>query len=473
MNRREFVQTLGLGMVTGLTINPSLQAQSTTSRLPNIIYILADDLGYGDLGCYGQQKIKTPNLDQMARDGMRFTNHYAGSTVCAPSRCSLMTGYHTGHTFIRGNKEIQPEGQYPIPGETKTLAKLMKQAGYVTGCIGKWGLGSPGSEGDPLKQGFDFFYGYNCQRHAHSYYPEYLWRNDRKVSLKGNENGQKNTYSHDLLAREALNFMLANSNRPFFLYLPFTIPHAEIQVPEDSYRDYEGAFPEKPFINKSGGGYDTQMNPRATMAGMITRMDRDIGKIFDLLKRLDLDENTLVIFTSDNGPHKEGGIGEVDFFASNGPFKGAKRDLYEGGIRVPMIARWPGTIKAGTVSDYVSAFWDVLPTLAELGGIEAPAGIDGISFLPTLMGKSQPGHPYLYWEFHEMGGRQAVRMDNWKGIRQDVFSKPESPIELYDLKDDPGETENVAADHPQVVQKIDRIMAEAHVESSIFPFRKK
>jgi arylsulfatase A-like enzyme len=424
---------------------------------PNIIFILADDLGYGDPGCYGQKTIQTPNIDKMAAEGMRFTDHYAGSTVCAPSRCCLMTGLHSGHAWVRGNALV------PLRPSDVTVAELLKQAGYTTGIIGKWGLGEPETTGIPNKQGFDYWFGYLNQRHAHNYYPSYLWRNEEQFPLKNEVNhvigGWDRTpggvatnrveYSHDLFAADALRFVEQNRDRPFFLYLALTIPHANneagnkgMEVPSfGPYADKDWPEPQK--------GH----------AAMITGMDRDIGRLMAKLKTLGLHEQTLVMFSSDNGPHKEGG-GDPAFFNASGPLRGYKRALYEGGIRVPMIARWPGRIEAGSTSDHVSAFWDFLPTCCELIGINAPDRIDGISMLPTLLGRSgqQKKHEYLYWEFHEQGKKQAIRMGRWKGVRLNAAKKPDGPIELYDLQSDLGEKNNVAGQHPQVVTKIEGYM---------------
>ncbi len=476
LDRREFVRRTGLGaagigvagsVLSGLTASQLSACGHSRRRRPNIIFIMADDLGYGDLGCYGQEKVHTPHIDRLAAEGMRFTDHYAGSTVCAPSRCSLMTGFHTGHTYIRGNKAVQPEGQHPIPAESVTVARLLREAGYVTGAAGKWGLGPPGSEGDPINQGFDWFYGYNCQREAHFYYPEHLWENDSRIVLEGNLDGGRETFSHDLIAEKTLEFIRRNSDHPFFLYVPFTIPHAEIVVPEDSLAEYRGTFPETPYIGSHYGSHET---PRAAFAGMVTRMDRDVGRIRTLLEKLGIAGDTLIIFTSDNGPHLEGGH-DPRFFGSSGPLRGFKRDLYEGGIRVPMVAWWPGTITAGTESAHVSAFWDFLPTACELAGIEPPAETDGISYLPELLGRGgQSEHDHLYWEFHEQGRKQAVRMGEWKGVRLNVRLDPDGPIELYDLGTDLAEEHDVAADHPAIVREVRRIMAEAHTPSELFPF---
>jgi len=475
LDRRGFVRKTGLGAaglsmagtaLSCLSLSQLTGCGSRPGRKPNIIFIMADDLGYGDLGCYGQEKVRTPHIDRLAAEGMRFTDHYAGSTVCAPSRCSLMTGLHTGHTYIRGNLAVQPEGQHPIPADSVTVARLLQGAGYVTGATGKWGLGPPGSEGDPINQGFDYFYGYNCQRQAHFYYPEHLWENDRKIILEGNREGRQETFSHDLIAGKTLEFIRRNSDRPFFLYVPYTIPHAEIVVPEDSLAEYRGTFPETPYVGSHYGSHET---PRAAFAGMVTRMDRDVGRIRALLEELGIAEDTLIIFTSDNGPHLEGGH-DPRFFGSSGPLRGFKRDLYEGGIRVPMVAWWPGTITAGTLSDHPSTFWDFLPTACDIAGIDPPTEGDGISYLPELLGgRGQPEHEYLYWEFHEQGRKQAVRMGQWKGVRLNVRRDPDGPIELYDLSTDIAEERDVAAEHPEVVHQIRRIMAEAHTPSELFP----
>jgi arylsulfatase len=438
---------------------------------PNVIFILADDLGYADLGCYGQKKIRTPRLDRLAAEGLRFTQYYAGNAVCAPSRCVLMTGLHSGHAVVRNNSEVKPEGQHPMPAGTVTIARLLKGHGYVTGAAGKWGLGPPGSTGDPLKQGFDLFFGYNCQRHAHNHYPTYLWRNDRKVEIKGNPGGATGKqHSHDLFEAEALRFIERNKDRPFFLYLPFTIPHVALQVPDDSLAEYKGKWDDPPY--KGGKGYLPHPHPRAAYAAMITRMDRSVGRILDLLKKLNLDERTVVFFSSDNGP-VHGGVGGSDsaFFASAGPLRGLKGSLYEGGIRVPFLARWPGHIKPGTVSDLPCAAYDVLPTLCELTGARAPKDSDGISLVPTLLGKpGQKKHAFLYWEFPGYGGQQAVRLGDWKGVRQEL-RKGRTAIQLYNLARDIGERDDVAGRHPDVVRRIERIMADSHRPSAAFPLQ--
>ncbi|MDB2314692.1 arylsulfatase [Flavobacteriaceae bacterium] len=451
------------------------------SKPPNIIYILADDLGYGDIGVYGQTLFETPNLDRLAKGGMQFLQHYSGSTVCAPSRSALMTGQHTGHTFIRGNSErgftLENEGQYPLASEELTIAEALKEAGYRTAAFGKWGLGYPGSEGAPNSQGFDQFYGYNCQRVAHNYYPTHLWDNQLKEDLKGNNGNTAQTYAPELIHQKALSFLEENKDAPFFMFYPSVIPHAELVAPEEYMVKYRGKFlPEKKHVNakkKDGysvSGYNSQVESHAAFAAMVNILDDQVGEIMDKVHELGIAENTLIIFTSDNGPHKEGGA-DPDYFDSNGPLKGYKRDLYEGGIRVPMMAYWPSKIQPGSTSNHPSAFWDFFPTAIEIAGVKKEfAGIDGISFLPTLVGKEQKSHPYLYWEFLERGGRQAVLMNQWKGIRLNMAKNPDAPIELYRLTDDIGEENNLAQEYPQIVKKMDRLMKEAHVNSEIFSF---
>jgi arylsulfatase len=449
------------------------QAADPPAR-PNVIFILADDLGRGELGCYGQKKIRTPRIDRMAAQGLRFTQAYAGSPVCAPSRCALLTGKHGGHAWVRDNREIQPEGQLPIPDREITLAELFKRQGYATAAIGKWGLGPPGSEGDPIRQGFDLFFGYNCQRHAHNHYPRYLWRNDRRVTLAGNDGGRTGKqYSHDLFEAEALRFLREHRDRPFFLYLPFTVPHLAIQVPEDSLAEYRGKWDDPPYDGKKG--YLPHPAPRAGYAAMVSRLDRSVGRILDLLKELGLDERTLVLFSSDNGP-TDPGAGGTDsvFFESAGCFRGWKGDVYEGGIRTPLIARWPGRIKPGTVTDHVCYFPDVMPTLMEVIGAadKVPKGLDGVSFAPTLLGRPerQRQHEYLFWEFNGYGGQQAVRLGDWKGVRRNML-KGNKTVELYNLKEDVSERHNVAGRHPEVVRRIEAIMSSAHTPSKLFPIK--
>ena len=445
-------------------------ANTRAATPPNIIFILADDLGYGDLGCYGQEKIRTPNLDRMAAEGMRFTQFYTGSTVCAPSRCVLMTGLDTGHCLIRGNG-FRGDAQPPLRPQDMTVAKLLKQAGYATALIGKWGLGEAGSSGVPTRQGFDYFFGYLHHQHAHNYYPSFLWRNEERVSLKNEVPGEgefgqgwatkKVEYSHDLFAEEALAWLQQHKDKPFFLYLAFTIPHANnegmraIKIGQE-VPDY-GIYRDKDWPDPSKG-----------YAAMITRMDADIGRLFDRLKQLGLDENTLVLFSSDNGPHKEGG-NPPSFFASNGPLRGLKRDLYEGGIRVPLLARWPGHIRAGAVSDHVAYFGDFLATAAELAGLTPPDGLNSISFAPTLLGQGekQKTHDYLYWGFHEGGFKQAVRAGDWKAVRLGVGK----PLELFHLTTDPGEQTDQAAQHPDIVAKMEDILRNARTDSPDWPIQ--
>lgn len=462
----------GLAQLAGIT---------AFAQKPNIIYILADDLGYGDVGCYGQKRFRTPNLDRMASEGMRFTQHYAGTTVCAPSRCSLMTGLTTGHTPIRGNKSVGEEGQWPLPAQSLTIAEMLRNAGYVTGAFGKWGLGATGNDGDPNSQGFDKFFGYKCQSLAHNYYPGHLWDNQEKIILKGNSGSKFEEYAPDLIHRQALSFIEQNKNRPFFLYYPTTIPHAELLLPENYLAKFRGKLlPEKSYKGTDPGGkgfregpYGSQPESHAAFAAMVTLLDEKVGEIFARLKELGLDKNTIVLFSSDNGPHKEGGA-DPDYFDSNGPFKGYKRDLYEGGIREPMIAWWPGKIAQGSVSEHISAFWDVMPTLADIAGIQTPQDIDGISFLPTLLNRpGQKKHETLYWEFHELDGRQAIRKNNWKLVRYQVFIPAKTTTELYDLSKDPGEENNIAAGHPEVVAGLLKEMAASRVSSDVFQFRAK
>jgi arylsulfatase len=369
---------------------------------------------------------------------------------------------------VRDNRTYGVEGQTPLPAATVTIAKLLQSAGYATGAMGKWGLGGPGTEGDPNKQGFDLFYGFNCQGHAHNHYPFYLWRNDQRVALPGNDGTWKGRqYSHDLFEKEALDFIQKNKERPFFLYVPFTVPHVAIQVPEDSmepYKDWE----EKPYWGEKG--YLPHPRPRAGHAGMITRMDRSVGRILDLVAKLGLDDNTIVIFSSDNGSIDEAGGHDLAFFQGNGPLRGQKGQLYEGGIRIPFIARWPGKIKPGTTSDAQIAFWDVLPTLCDVARIHKPEAIDGVSFASNLLGGAAPTREFLYWEFPSYGGQQAVRMGKWKAIRTDL-AKGTAPIQLYDLEADLGETRDIAAENRDVVAKIEKILADNHRRSELFPIK--
>ncbi len=460
-----------------LTVAIKCVAQIPTR--PNIVLIVADDLGYGDVGFNGQKLIKTPNIDRLAADGLRFNQFYAGTTVCAPSRSALMTGQHTGHTFIRGNKGMIPEGQQPIADSVTTLAEMLKKTGYTTAAFGKWGLGPVGSEGDPNRQGFDHFYGYNCQSLAHRYYPEHLWKNDQKVVLTENASLTRNqTYAPDVIQKQALDFInTRNSRQPFFLFLPYILPHAELLVPDDSlFRQYKGKFPEKPFTGKdygsnaTGDGYTSQPYPHATFAAMVARLDRYVGQVLDQLRAKGLDKNTLVIFSSDNGPHIEGGA-DPTFFNSGGGLRGVKRDLYEGGIRVPFVARWTGVIKPNTQSNYIGAFWDLLPTFAKLAGTKSVTKGDGLSIVPSLTGKgSQKTHDYLYWEFHEGGGKQAVRQGNWKAVRLNVNAPGNTKMELYDLSNDLAEKQDLSTRYPAKIRELSALMDRSHVPSALFPF---
>ncbi|UZD22663.1 arylsulfatase [Algoriphagus halophytocola] len=473
---------LNILVALGFLIFGCSSDKSETPESPaytNIIFILADDLGYGDLGFLGQEYIATPNIDRLAAEGMFFTNHYSGATVCAPSRSALITGLHTGHTPIRGNREVKPEGQYPMPDSIPSLARVMAEAGYQTGAFGKWGLGFIGTSGDPSNQGFQDFYGYNCQRYAHRYYPAHLWHNDEKIILEGNDWTEKAVYAPDLIQKETLSFIDQNRDKPFFLFMPIVMPHAELAAPDDEiYQKYRSKFAEeKPYKGNAGSAYGPDMNisayqphdyPHAAFAAMVERIDVYVGEVLDKLEEQGLAENTLIVFASDNGAHREGGA-DPDFFDSNGPFRGHKRDLYEGGIRTPMIAWWPGKVKAGSSNNHISAFWDLLPTFAEIGGADVPDDIDGISFLPTLLGEgNQPEHEYLYWEFHEQGGKQAVRQGKWKAVKLQVFGKGERRTELYDLAADPGEENNIAAEHPAKVKELEALMQTAHSPNPVF-----
>lgn len=468
-------------------------------RLPNVVFLLADDLGYGDLGSYGQMRIRTPRLDELARQGMRFTQHYSGNNVCAPARCVLMTGLHPGHAYIRNNRQADrfPEGQEPVPAGSLTLPLALNKLGYTLGGFGKWGLGPFGSSGDPLKQGFHRWFGYNCQGVAHNYYPTHLWDNDTQIALRNPkfESNQKLPpdadpdspesyrqysgvdYAPDLIAEQARQFVRDNKDRPFFLYYPTTVPHLALQVPDDSLAEYDGAFEEKPY--PGGNGYLPHQKPRAAYAAMITRMDREIGRLLDLIDELGLREHTIVVFTSDNGP-LYGRLGGTDtgFFNSAGGLRGRKGDFFEGGFRVPCIVRWPDRVAAGQVCDRVTGFEDWLPTLLELiGQTEAiPPGLDGVSFAPTLLGSEQPPRPFLYRESPGYGGQQCLRVGDWKALRQNLHSssrdkKPPGAIQLYNLAEDPSEQNDLAAARPDVVAEMAQIMKEQHTPSALFPIR--
>lgn len=494
----------------------SAQSQFQTSESPNIIYILADDLGYGDLGVYGQQKIETPNIDELAGNGMKFTNHYAGSPVCAPTRYVLLSGKHTGNAYIRGNSEMDDrgdiwnfeamyknpelEGQRPMPLETVTLAEKLKQAGYRTAAIGKWGNGGPGTDGHPNKQGFDLFYGYLCQRQAHTYYPTHLWRNQERIILdndlvdphqdlpEGLDQYDPESYSvfHDqpnysaeLMHLEAIRFIEENRNNPFFLYLPTPIPHVSLQAPERWVNHYRKKFgDEEPYYSGGRGflHYTPVRYPNATYAAMISYLDEQVGEIVDKLKELNIYEDTMIMFSSDNGPVDGLGVDPV-YFDSASPFLSTrgwgKGTVREGGIRVPMIAAWKNRIPAGSITDHISAFWDIMPTFMDIAGLQPPADIDGISFLPVLEGSenTQIRHDYLYWEYPASGGQQAVRMGRWKGVRLNIISEGNLEVELFDLTADPQEQHNVADRHPEILERIEQIMDEARTRPELSEFR--
>lgn len=438
-----------------------------TAKQPNIIYILLDDAGYGDLSCYGQKKFQTPHVDRLAKEGMQFTQHYSGSTVCAPTRSVLMTGLHTGHTPSRGNREHKPVGQFPIPAETFTIAEALKAKGYTTAAFGKWGLGYPGSEGDPLNQGFDRFYGYNCQRNAHTYYPTWLYDDKKKVTLDGK------TYSHDLIMAESLKWIRANKDKSFFVYLPIAIPHAAMHVPEKYAAPFRKKFPQfENKVSRYGKNKPHNTNPAAQFAGMMTVMDEGIGQLMALLKELNIDDNTCIMFSSDNGPHLEGGH-MPKFFNSNGGLRGHKRSLTEGGIRAPLIVRWPGKIKPNTISNHISAHWDVFPTLCEIAETKTPENLDGISYLPELLGKEQKKHDYLYWEFFEGGGKRALRFGKngeWKALQLKVSKNKDAPIALYHLPTDQKEKNNLAAKHPDLIKYVKETFEAAHTKNPHFQF---
>ncbi len=472
------------------------------ARKPNIVFIMADDLGYGDIGAFGQKIIHTPTLDQLAAGGMKFTQHYAGSPVCAPSRCVLMTGKHPGHAFIRDNHEIggwySGLGQLPIPASETTIATVLKAAGYATGAFGKWGLGGVGTEGDPLKHGFGHFFGFNDQRPAHNYYPQYLVDDEVRMPLPGNANviatedkvhlppgadannptnyaayiGKQ--YAPDLCCERALQFIRDNKDRPFFLYFPTTVPHLALQVPEDSRAEYEGRLADKPYIG--GNGYLPQQYPHAAYAAMITRMDRAIGRLQQQIKDLGLDDNTIYIFTSDNGAVFPLSGFDPEYFHSNGDLRGYKQDIYEGGIREPLIVSWKGHVPAGTTSAFVSGFEDWMPTLLELAGAKEalPKNADGISIAPTILGGRQAERPFLYREYHGEAGQQAVRVGDWKLIHRHLIATPKKPVatttELFNLGTDPGEKNDVATVNPGIVAKLQKIMDEQHATSKEFRY---
>lgn len=505
---RKLLNLAGLAGLLCLTACQNKTAETEIQK-PNIIFILADDLGYGDLGCYGQELIQTPNIDLLAAHGMKFTQHYSGSPVCAPSRCVLLTGKHSGHAYIRGNDEWGDrgdvwdyramiadstlEGQRPLPAGTTTLATLMQAEGYRTGMVGKWGLGAPHTEGIPNRQGFDFFCGYNCQRQAHTYYPVHLYLNEIRLDLANDtvaphanldpdtdpydlENYAEfslSEYAPDVMFSQMISFVEESDEDPFFLYWASPIPHVALQAPKRWVDYYVEKFgEEEPYVGDAG--YFPARYPHATYAAMISYLDERIGDLISTLKEEGKYDNTLIIFSSDNGPTFNGGS-DSPWFNSGGPFKSergwAKAFLHEGGIRVPMIASWPGKIEAGTSSDHLSAFWDLLPTLCEAAGIPVPEGLDGISYLPELLGSGeQEDHSYLYWEFPASGGQQALRMDQWKAIRKDIL-QGNMELELYKLDDDLQEQNNVASEYPEIVKQIALILEAEHSTPELERFR--
>lgn len=508
------IYRFSLIVILGITILfcqscASTEDQTPPSTQPNIVYILADDLGYGELGVYGQKIIETPNIDALANAGMIFTQHYSGSPVCAPSRCVLLTGLHTGHAYVRGNDEwrergevwnyekaiydISLEGQRPLPQDTKTIGHLLQGAGYQTACVGKWGLGAPETEGIPNLQGFDFFFGYNCQRQAHNLYPKHLWRNQEKIWLNNeivvpgtklpesadtlDPNAyalfEQQDYAPQLMLDEALQFIDSVHQQPFFLYFASPLPHAPLQVPQ-KYVDYyvEKLGDEKPYLGQRS--YFPHRYPRAAYAAMVSYLDEQVGKLIEKLKETGVYENTLIIFSSDNGPTYNGGT-DSEFFNSAGPFNEtygwAKGFVHEGGIRVPMIAHWPGKINPGSTTNQLSAFWDIYPTLADIVNVPLPHPVDGQSLLPTFLDAEAPAiHDFLYWEFPAYTGQQAVRLGDWKGIRKNIL-KDSLRIELYHLPSDPKEENNVAQENPEIVEKIEQIMKENHQTALIERFQ--
>ncbi len=468
-----------------LLISASVFAQKTNSK-PNVIYIFADDLGYGELGCYGQKKIKTPNLDRLAAGGIRFTQHYSSAPVCAPSRCGLMTGRHTGHTYIRGNYELggfeddKEGGQMPLNEGAFTLGHLFQQAGYKTGAVGKWGMGMANTSGNPNQQGFDFFFGLLCQKQSHNFYPTHLWKNGEKVLLnnsfirvhkpmaEGDENydyyvGKE--YAIDKMTEQASAFITENKSKPFFLYLPYTLPHLSLQAPAEAVKEYIGQFEDKPYRGQNG--YASTRYQYATYAAMVSYLDKQVGMIWDLLKKSGLEENTIIMFSSDNGATFDKAV-DTRFFESNGKFRGVKRDVYEGGIRMPMIAYWKNKIKAGQTTDHVSAQYDVMATCADLLGTKPAAANDGISFLPTLLNRgTQKQHDFLYFEFPENGGQLAVRLGKWKGVKRNMKTNPDATWEVYDLSVDESEQNNIAAQHPELLPQLDAIVKREHRPSHL------
>ncbi len=467
------------------------QAKKNNKKVkrPNIIYVYADDMGYGELGSYGQQKIKTPHLDKMAKEGMRFTQHYTSTPVCAPARCMLMTGKHGGHAYIRGNYELggfednMEVGQMPLPEGTFTIATLLKKAGYTTGLCGKWGLGMNGTTGSPLRQGFDYYYGYLDQKQSHNFYPSHLWENERWDTLDNPPISvhrpldpattkdedfayyKGNVYAPEKMTEKALGFIDKHKDQPFFLYLPYTIPHVSLQAPDAYIQQYVGTFEEQPYYGDKG--YAPAKYPYSTYAAMITYLDDQVGIIMDKIKALGLDDDTIIMFSSDNGATFNGGVNYA-FFNSVGGLRGLKMDVFEGGIREPFIARWPGKIPAGTTSDLISAQYDLMATLAELTGQHAD-NTDGISFLPELLGKraQQQKHDYLYFEFPEKGGQLAIRMGDWKAVKLNLHKQPDNKWMVFNLITDPAETVDVADQHPELIRRFDAIVKKEHQPAHI------
>jgi arylsulfatase A len=463
MDRRAFLKGVGSAAVSA-ALGPKLLGAQTPGRKPNIIFILCDDLGSAEAGCYGQEKLRTPTIDKLASEGMRFTQFYGGGPVCAPSRCCLMTGLHTGHACIRDNAEQGVEGQRPMPPDTFTIGTALKQQGYTTACIGKWGLGGPNAASNPAKVGIDYFYGHLCQRVAHNHYADHIWRNDTRIELEGNAAGnfKGKQYTPDLMANDALDFIRKNKDNPFFLYFATPLPHLGLQAPDDAVKPFIGLWEDPAYHGKQ---YNPCEHPRATYAGMVSLIDSYTARILALLKELNLEDDTIVMFGSDHGPTFKAGGSDSKFFHSAGDLRGLKMDLYEGGIRVPFIVRWPDKVKAGSVTDQIGAYWDILPTITDALNIPTPANLDGQSLLPTLTANGkQSQHEFMYWEFHQYPG-QAVRMGNWKAVRTQLKKHPDAPVQLYDLATDISESKDVAPDHPDIAKKMMEIMKTARTPS--------
>ena len=475
-----------LALVTALSSchasTATSESRTEPSRRPNVVLIAADDLGWGELGCYGQRWFDTPAVDRLAAEGMRFLDFYSGAPVCAPARAMLMTGKHSGRSYVRDNgnppergKQRPDEsyfpGQHPLPDAEVTLAEALQAEGYVTAGYGKWGLGFEGSSGDPLRQGFDHFGGYLCQIHAHNHYPRFLWLDGERVELEGNDRQLEGTvHSQDWFMDQALGFVRENADQPFFLYLPFAIPHLSIQADPALTEEYTDRIPEEEYEHR---GYLQHPNPRAGYAAMVTQMDAGIGMLLDLLDELELADDTIVLFTSDNGPtFRRLGGADSDFFDSSGPFRGRKGDVLEGGIRVPLVARWPGRIEPGSTTDVPGGWWDLFPSLAELVDAEVPTVANGVSLAPTLLGTGAPNpRTALYWEFPAYGGQLALRVGDWKLVRQNLKRKREQwTLELYDLAQDPAEEHDLSGQHPDLVRTLLETARNERVPSDLFPF---